>query len=208
MIITRQKEFDDILDVLKEQNIFIIGCGKCATKLRTGGEPEVQRMKKRLAEAGKNVTGWTVLSSACSLSSWEDVLSENPEIKKSDALLVMSCGGGVSVISGEAGVRVYPALDTESLGGVCSDEILAERCGLCGECTVWMYGGVCPVIRCAKSLLNGPCGGALEGKCEVDTRDCAWDEIFEKLKARGALELIGTVHKPKDHARKYRVDKT
>ena len=208
MIITKQKEFDDILDALRGQDIFIIGCGKCATKLRTGGEPEVLMMKKRLEDAGKNVTGWTVLSSACSLASWEDVLSENPEIKNSDALLVMSCGGGVSVISGEAGVCVYPALDTESLGGVCRDETLKERCGLCGECTVWMYGGVCPVIRCAKSLLNGPCGGAMDGKCEVDERDCAWDEIFERLKARGALENLKTTHIPKDHAMKYRVDKT
>ena len=207
MIITTQKEFDDILDALRGQDIFIIGCGKCATKLRTGGEPEVLLMKKRLEDAGKNVTGWTVLSSACSLVSWEEVLSENPGIKKSDALLVMSCGGGVSVISGEAGVHVYPALDTESLGGVCSGETLKEMCGLCGECTVWMYGGVCPVIRCAKSLLNGPCGGAMDGKCEVDERDCAWDEIFEKLKARGEVENLKTTHKPKDHARKYRVDK-
>ena len=207
MIITTQKEFDDILDALRGQDIFIIGCGKCATKLRTGGEPEVLLMKKRLEDTGKNVTGWTVLNSACSLASWEDVLSENPGIKKSDALLVMSCGGGVSVISGEAGVHVYPALDTESLGGVCSGETLKEMCGLCGECTVWIYGGVCPVTRCAKSLLNGPCGGAMDGKCEVDERDCAWDEIFEKLKARGALENLETTHRPKDHARKYRVDK-
>lgn len=208
MIITRLKEFDDILAAISRYDIFIIGCGKCATKLKTGGEPEVLRMENMLKEAGNNVVGWTVLNSACSLSSWEDVLSENPAIKKSDALLVMSCGGGVSVISGEAGIHVCPALDTESLGGVCRDENLKDLCGLCGECTIQMYGGVCPVIRCAKSLLNGPCGGALEGKCEVVDRNCAWDEIVEKLKARGTLELLETVHKPKDHAKKYKVDKT
>jgi hypothetical protein len=206
MIITRQKEFDDILKAIKERDIFIIGCGKCAKKLHTGGEPEVIEMEKRLTEAGMNVTGWTVLSSACTISSWEDVLSGNPTIRESDALLVMSCGGGVSVISGEAGIRVYPALDTESLGGVCRDETLIERCGLCGECTVWMYGGVCPVIRCAKGLLNGPCGGAMDRKCEVDSRDCAWDEIFEKLKETGSLELLELAKEPKDHARKYRVE--
>ncbi|MFU8766426.1 MAG: methylenetetrahydrofolate reductase C-terminal domain-containing protein [Candidatus Methanoperedens sp.] len=205
MIITRQKEFDDILGALKEENIFIIGCGKCARKLRTGGEPEVLEMEKRLTKAGKNITGLTVLSSACSISSWEDVLSGNPEINKSDALLVMSCGGGVSVISGEAGIHVYPALDTESLGGVCRDETLKERCGLCGECTVWMYGGICPVIRCAKGLLNGPCGGAMDGKCEVVDRDCAWDGIYEKLKETCSLALLETVREPKDHAGKYRV---
>ncbi|MFZ3382581.1 MAG: hypothetical protein WA144_01520, partial [Candidatus Methanoperedens sp.] len=108
MIISRQKEFNDILQLLSEKNIFIIGCGKCAKKQRVGGEPEVLDMKKKLEASGKNITGWTVLSSACSITSWNDVLSQNPGIKKSDALLVMSCGGGVSVISGFAGLQVYP----------------------------------------------------------------------------------------------------
>jgi len=79
-------------------------------KQRVGGEPQVKDMKKRLEAAGKNITGWTVLSSACSINSWKEVLSVNPEIEKSDALLVMSCGGGVSVISAFAGKEVYPLL--------------------------------------------------------------------------------------------------
>jgi Methylene-tetrahydrofolate reductase C terminal len=199
MIISRQKEFNDILQMLREKNIFIIGCGKCAKKQRVGGEPEVLDMKKKLKDAGRNITGWTVLSSACSITSWDDVLSQNPGIKKADALLVMSCGGGVSVISGFAGLQVYPALDTESLGGVCCNEVVAEQCGMCGDCTIWLYGGICPVIRCAKSLLNGPCGGAVEGKCEVDERLCAWDKIFERLKELGKLENIENIHEPKDH---------
>ena len=207
MIISRQKEFNDILQLLSEKNIFIIGCGKCAKKQRVGGEPEVLVMKKKLEAAGKNITGWTVLSSACSINSWEEVLSQNPGIKKADALLVMSCGGGVSVISGFAGLQVYPALDTESLGGVCCNEVVTEQCGMCGDCTIWLYGGICPVIRCAKSLLNGPCGGAVEGKCEVDERLCAWDKIFERLKKLGKLENIENIHEPKDHMKKTRVKK-
>ena len=208
MIISRQKEFNDILQLLSEKNIFIIGCGKCAKKQRVGGEPEVLDMKKKLEASGKNITGWTVLSSACSITSWNDVLSQNPGIKKSDALLVMSCGGGVSVISGFAGLQVYPALDTESLGGVCCNEVVTEQCGMCGDCTIWLYGGICPVIRCPKSLLNGPCGGAVEGKCEVDERFCAWDKIFERLKELGKLENIENIHEPKDHMKKGRVKKT
>ena len=208
MIISRQKEFNDILQMLSEKNIFIIGCGKCAKKQRVGGEPEVLDMKKKLEASGKNITGWTVLSSACSIASWNDVLSQNPGINKSDALLVMSCGGGVSVISGFAGLQVYPALDTESLGGVCCNEVVTEQCGMCGDCTIWLYGGICPVIRCSKSLLNGPCGGAVEGKCEVDERLCAWDKIFERLKKLGKLENIENIHEPKDHMKKTRVKKT
>ncbi|HEX7628653.1 MAG TPA: methylenetetrahydrofolate reductase C-terminal domain-containing protein [Candidatus Methanoperedens sp.] len=208
MIISRQKEFNDILKLLSEKNLFIIGCGKCAKKQRVGGEPEVLDMKKKLEAAGKNITGWTVLSSACSLNSWEEVMSQNPGIKKADALLVMSCGGGVSVISGFAGLQVYPALDTESLGGVCCNEVVTEQCGMCGDCTIWLYGGICPVIRCPKSLLNGPCGGAVEGKCEVDERLCAWDQIFERLKELGKLENIENMHEPKDHMKKGKVKKT
>ena len=198
MIISRQKEFKDILRMLREQSIFIIGCGKCAAKLHTGGEPEVLEMKKRLSSSGKNIAGWAVLNSACSISSWKDILHQNPGIKRAEALLVMSCGGGVSVLSGLTELKVYPALDTESLGGSCRDEVMKEQCSMCGECTIWMYGGICPLARCAKGLLNGPCGGALEGKCEVDDRQCAWDEIFKRLKKLGKLEYLAVIHKPKD----------
>ncbi len=202
MIISRQKEFKEIRKNVRERNIFIIGCGKCATKLHVGGETEVLKMQKKLAKAGKNIVGWTVLSSACNISSWEEVLSANPGIGKSDALLIMSCGGGVSVISKFSELPVYPALDTESLGGAFGEEILKEQCGMCGECTIWEYGGICPVARCPKGMLNGPCGGAAEGKCEVDEHECAWDEIFERLKKLGKLEYLDPIHMPKDHAKK------
>jgi len=204
MIISRQKEFKEILGTIKEREIFIIGCGKCATKLHVGGEPEVLEMKKRLSKAGKNIVGWTVLSSACNISSWEDALSQNPGIKKADALLVMSCGGGVSIISKFAGRAVYPALDTESLGGICRDETMMEQCEMCGSCSVWVFGGICPIARCPKGLLNGPCGGAVSGKCEVDELNCAWDEIYERLRELGKLEYLRIVQEPKDHAKSFR----
>ncbi len=198
MIISRQKEFKEIIRTLKDRNIFIIGCGKCATKLHVGGEPEVHEMEKKLSSSGKNIVGWTILSSACSVNSWKEVQSQNPGIKKGEAILVMSCGGGVSVLSGLSGIPVYPALDTESLGGFCKDEIKKEQCDMCGDCTVWMWGGICPLTQCAKGLLNGPCGGALEGKCEVDERICAWDEIFERLKKLEKLEYLKIIHEPKN----------
>ncbi len=204
MIISSQKEFSEILRALKEKNIFIIGCGKCATKLHVGGEPEVLEMQKRLVRAGKNIVGWTVLSSACNISSWDDVLTQNPGIRKSDALLVMSCGGGVSLISSLSERQVYPALDTESLGGMRLQDTMKALCSMCGECTVWEFGGICPVSKCPKGLLNGPCGGAMEGKCEVDERTCAWDEIYERQKKLGKLENLGSIHEPRDHSGKKR----
>ncbi len=206
MIISRQKEFNDILKAIKEQDIFIIGCGKCATKQRVGGEPEVLEMKRKLGKSGKNVVGWTVLGSACNISSWDEVLSLNPGIGKAEALLVMSCGGGVSIISSVAERAVYPALDTESLGGVCRDVVVMEQCGMCGECDIQVFGGICPVGQCPKGMLNGPCGGAMEGKCEVDERNCVWDEIYERQKSLGRLEGLKHIHGPKDHSKWRRMD--
>ncbi len=199
MIISKQKNFDKITGSLSENNIFIIGCGKCAAKLHTGGEPEVLDMKNRLEIAGKNITGWTVLRSVCTVASWEDVLSLNPSIKNSDALLIMSCGGGVSVMASASGMQVYPALDTESIGGISCGELVDKQCVMCGDCVIDMFGGICPLTRCAKGLLNGPCGGAFEGKCEVDERICAWEQIFERLKVLGRLKNIETIFEPKDH---------
>ena len=146
----------------------------------------------------------TIVLSACSISSWDDVVRQNPAVNDSEALLVMSCGGGVSVISGFAGLQVYPALDTESLGGVCCNEVVTEQCGMCGDCTIWSYGGVCPVARCAKGLLNGPCGGSSEGKCEIDGRLCEWETIFERQKERGKLKYLENIHEPKDYSKKFR----
>lgn len=202
MIISRQKEFNEILQALKEERIFIIGCGTCAKKQRVGGEPEVIDMKKRLENRGKIITGWTVIKSTCSISSWKEVIEENPNMLKAEAFLVMSCGGGVSVVSEFSDIQVYPALDTESLGGVCRNEVVAEQCWMCGDCNIWLYGGVCPFIQCAKSLANGPCGGEREGKCEVDGRSCAWEKIFEKLKKLDRLENLDRIQMPRSHLRK------
>ncbi len=199
MIISIQKKTTEILRALNEKNIFIIGCGKCATRLHVGGEPEVLKMGKKLKRAGKTIVGWTVLGSACSISSWNEVLSQNPGIEKSDALLVMSCGAGVAAVSRFANT-VYPALDAGSLGGICDEEIMEQQCGMCGECTVWMYGGICPISRCPKGLLNGPCGGAMEGKCELDECICAWEEIYERLLKLGKLEYLEIIHEPRNRA--------
>lgn len=206
MIISRQKEFKEILRSVKEQDIFIIGCGKCATKQHLGGEPEVLEMKKKLIGSGKNVIGWTVLSSACNISSWDEVLTLNVGIEKAEALLVMSCGGGVSIISSVVELAVYPALDTESLGGVCREAVIIEQCGMCGECDIQVFGGICPLGQCPKGMLNGPCGGALDGKCEVDERKCVWDKIYERQKSLGRLKDIKNIHGPKDHSKRRRRD--
>lgn len=202
MIISRQKEFRDIIKSIGQKDIFIIGCGKCAAKQHVGGEPEVLEMKKKLARSGNNVVGWTVLSSACNIASWDDIVSENPDISKAEAFLVMSCGAGITAISVGAKKEVYPALDTESLGGVCSNEVVRELCGMCGECDIQVFGGICPIGQCPKGMLNGPCGGAMDGKCEVDERKCVWDKINERLRSLGRPDSLAPIHGPKDHSKR------
>lgn len=204
MIISRLKKLEEIREFLNEKEIFIIGCGKCATKIRVGGEPEVLGMKEKLTAEGKIVTGWTVLNSACSVRSWDEVLSENPGIQNAKSLLVMSCGAGVSVVSKLADVMVYPALDTESVGGVCCNETVKEQCGMCGECNVWEFGGVCPTSQCPKGLQNGPCGGGKDGKCELDDRDCVWELILKRLEKLGKRKNLMSIQEPKDHGKKLR----
>jgi len=132
----------------------------------------------------------------------DEVLTLNPDIEKAEALLVMSCGGGVSIISSVSELAVYPALDTESLGGVCRDTVVMDQCGMCGECDIQLFGGICPIGQCPKGMLNGPCGGALDGKCEVDERKCVWDKIYERQKSLGRLEDLKNIHGPKDHSKR------
>ncbi len=203
MIISRLKEFEKILKDLEHRDIFIVGCGKCAAKQHLGGEPEVLEMKRKLGRSGKNVVGWTVLSSACNIVSWDDVLSQNPDIGNAEALLVMSCGGGVSIISSVADRAVYPAFDTESLGGVCNGAVVTQQCGMCGDCDIRLFGGICPGSQCPKGMLNGPCGGAVDGKCEVDERKCIWDDIHKRLEP-GMLEVLKDIRGPKDHSKRRR----
>ncbi|HJH31264.1 MAG TPA: hypothetical protein C5S50_03545 [Methanosarcinaceae archaeon] len=203
MIISSAKPFEEILASLEcENDIFIIGCNVCAAKLHIGGEPEVLIMCKRLGDAGKNVVGWTLPTAACSVRSWEALVEKNETIKDAHAILVMACGSGTSVVASVAGdVPVYSSNDTSSLGGLSQGAVLHDQCAMCGKCTIADFGGVCPTAQCAKGLLNGPCGGSMDGKCEVDREmDCAWELIYRRLKGIGRLDLLDRVHEPKEHS--------
>ena len=201
MIISSAKPFEEILASLEnEDDIFVIGCNVCAAKLRIGGEPEVIDMCKRLKASGKNVIGWTLPTAACSVRSLEALVEKNPAIKNAHAIVVMGCGSGTSVISSIVDVPVYSSNDTTSLGGLSHDVVMHDQCAMCGKCTIVEFGGVCPTAQCAKELLNGPCGGSMDGKCEVNREnDCAWELIYKRLKVIGRLDMLDGVHEPKEH---------
>jgi hypothetical protein len=199
--ITRQKPFDDILQQMEGLNrVFIIGCGTCTTMTKTGGMDEVLEMKQRLQDTGRLVTGWTVIPVACDAMT-EDSLKENSNaIENAGCILVMSCALGVCKVSSYIVKQVIPALDTLFIGLETESGEFHEVCAQCGQCVLGETAGICPVTSCHKGLLNGPCGGTNNGKCEVDNeKDCAWTLIYQRLEALGRLELMRKHHSPRNY---------
>lgn len=207
MIITKQKAQEEILKAIgTEKKVFIVGCGECSTTCLTGGEREVLQMKGLLQSAGKVVTGYVVPKAPCVASQIRMALAkEARHVKEADCILVLACGLGVqSVAENERlGLPVHVGCDTLFMGALdASGKDFIEFCSACGECLLDKTGTICPITRCAKGLLNGPCGGAKDGKCEVDkTRDCAWILIYNKLKQTNKLSLMKEMLPPKDYQR-------
>jgi len=201
MIATKQKPFKEITRFLASyKSIFICGCGECATLCKTGGEEEVKRMKEKLEEIEKIVSGWVVLDLAChKLNNLKFFREHKSEIEQSDALLVLTCGNGVQTVAENLEKPVYPGCDSLFLGEIIRFGNFEERCQLCGECLLGMTGGICPVTRCSKSLLNGPCGGSVDGKCEINSEiECGWQLIIDRLKKRGELSVLKKIIPPKN----------
>jgi ferredoxin len=190
--ITEQKPFEEILQSLgRAKKVYLIGCGTCATICHTGGKSEVLEMKEKLEEVGKEVTGWMVVPTACDELTKYALEEQAAEIKKADAILSMSCAFGVQTAALYADKPVYPALNTLFIGKEEAPGQFIEVCMQCGNCVLATTVGICPLVRCAKSLLNGPCGGSVEGKCEVSPDvPCAWQLIYDRLAALGQLDKL------------------
>jgi hypothetical protein len=202
MIITEQKDFDEILRSLQgHDRIFVVGCGVCATTWGTGGEKEANEMAARLTDAGKPLAGWIVTEDAtCDARTTRRVLRRNKDaIGSADAMLVLSCGAGVQTVAALADIPVYPGLNTLFLARIQNLSLSDERCRLCGACILAETAAICPVTLCPKGLSNGPCGGYEDGKCEVNReRDCAWVAIYERMEALGQGDQFKAIRAPKD----------
>ena len=199
--ITRQKseeEIDHLLDGLGR--VFILGCGTCVTLTRTGGDPEVKAMKERLSSQGRLVTGEAVLPVACDNLTGEALKEYGQLIDQADVLLIMTCAFGVQTIARQLKKMVVPALDTLFIGKESAIGQFDEICTQCGTCILGETGGICPVTSCHKGLVNGPCGGTNNGKCEIDPeKDCAWTLIYNRLKELDHLDSMRTLQKPRNH---------
>ena len=199
--ITRRKSEDEVNRLLKGfGRVFVIGCGTCVTLTRTGGEPEAAAMVKYLSEQGKIITGHMILPVACDNLTGEAIKEYKPQIDQADALLIMTCAFGVQTIARQVKKVVIPALDTLFMGKETSLGQFDEICTQCGTCIIGETGGICPVTSCHKGLINGPCGGTNNGKCEIDSRkDCAWTLIYNRLKELNSLDLMRVYQKPRNH---------
>jgi ferredoxin len=203
MIITKQKEEKEINEMLQPfKKVFIVGCGSCATSCQTGGEEQVAAMKEKL---GAKVVGTSVVEEPCDLRlDRRDLKAYKDVIKGADAIMVMSCGSGVQAVGEYTSKIVLPALDTLFIGETERLGKFNDMCQACGECVLDETGGVCPITRCAKGILNGPCGGQVKGKCEVGKyeNDCAWVLIWKNLKEQGRLDIFTTFRPPRDNSKK------
>ena len=198
--ITRQKSLDEIQEELKGlDRIFLIGCGTCTTMTKTGGIDQVLEMKERLQELGKLVSGWMVIPIACDEMTEANLKEGKKAIQSADCILSMSCALGVHRVSSYVHKPVLPAVDTLFIAVEDTPGYFHEVCAQCGQCILGETAGICPITACHKGLVNGPCGGTNNGKCEVDKeKDCAWTLIYQRLEEQGRLDLMRKYHPPRN----------
>ncbi len=208
MIISELKPWQELLAHLKKgEKLFIIGCGECSTTCKTGGEEEVLSFKGKLEAEGFLITGYSIPKAPCVAGQIKLELAKNKKaIDSSDSILVMACGLGVQSIktNNRWDKPLHIATNTLFMGAVDSTgKNFLEYCRACGNCVLELTGGICPVTRCAKGLLNGPCGGQNRVKCEVDkNKDCAWILIYEDLKKQDKLSFLKEIKPPRDYTKK------
>ncbi|MBF0274853.1 MAG: methylenetetrahydrofolate reductase C-terminal domain-containing protein [Nitrospinae bacterium] len=205
MIITKRKENPEILNKLtgNVKKVFLVGCGECATVCKTGGENELNDLENFLTSNNIDVVAKTIVDATCNEPGAGLKLRKLKEEKRqADAFIVMSCGAGVQAITEkvEANQLVLPGCDSLFLGNIKRINDYNQKCSTCGECIIGDFGGLCPVTRCPKGLLNGPCGGSVNEKCEVDADNpCIWIVIYQRLKGLGQLENLDKFYEPKNN---------
>ena len=183
------KNKDELESLLADKdNLFIIACNKCFKEFETIDEPECGELEKLAAECGKTVAGSARVDFLCNKIQTErkmqDLIPEGAE-----NVVVISCGLGIQTIADLADKPVYAASNSLNYTGYHGMALTERKCDACAQCYLNITGGVCPIVDCSKSLVNGQCGGAKNGKCEVDSnKDCAWEKIYRRLEKQGRLE--------------------
>jgi ferredoxin len=203
MIVGTQKPVEEIWEMIKSfKKVLVLGCNTCVAICHAGGGKEAEilasllRMKASLAGAETGISH-AAIERQCEPEFFESVMEE---VRASDTVVSLACGVGVNFLSERAGdIPVFPGVDTSFFGAVEKAGMFKELCAGCGKCILHLTGGICPVARCSKSIMNGPCGGTSNGKCEISRDvDCAWYLIVERMKKLGTLEKLFEIQPPKD----------
>ena len=203
MIVAEQKKLEEIKTLVGDAHkVLVVGCGTCVTVCFAGGAREAAivaaslRMASKLDGNEKAVTDATVQRQC----EWEYLDEIAEQVGAADVVLSLGCGVGVQAIAEHfPDTWVVPGLNTSFMGLPTEQGIWAERCAACGDCVLGITGGICPIARCSKSLLNGPCGGSEDGHCEVDKDiPCAWQLIYDRLTSMGKLDVLLQLQPPKN----------
>ena len=183
------KSNDELAELLADKDhLFVVACNKCFKEFETIEEPQCGEFEKFAAEQGKTVTGSVKVDFLCNKTQTEkklqDIIPEGTE-----NVIVISCGLGIQTVADLAGKPVYAASNSLNYTGHHGMALTKKSCDACAQCYLNLTGGICPIVDCSKSLVNGQCGGAKDGKCEVDgNKDCAWEKIYRRLEKQGRLE--------------------
>jgi len=203
MIVAERKPFDEILELVSPyKKLLVLGCGSCVTVCLSGGEAQAEMLASQLRlAAGKRglelAVDFDCITRQCDREFVENLRRDPNEY---EAVLSLACGVGVGFMSElYPQVPILPGLNTTFYGANTAPGVWSEYCHGCGDCVLAWTGGICPIARCSKSLINGTCGGTNNGKCEVkDEMDCAWYLIYKRLKELGRLDELRKIRPPRN----------
>lgn len=195
MIVADRKNVREIRDMVQHHGrVLMVGCGTCVTVCLAGGEREVGILGSALRMALRLAKRETVVDECTIERQCEDAFIDAlaPRVAEYDAVVSLGCGAGVQALAERfPKTPVYPGLNTQFIGILESQGVWTEKCGGCGSCRLGEFAGICPLTRCAKRLMNGPCGGSQDGMCEIrGDRECAWQRIYERALSAGSLEAL------------------
>ncbi len=205
MIIAERKPMEEIKQFIAPyKKVLVAGCGTCVTVCWAGGEKEVAILASqlRLARSAEG-SAISVLEATVERQCEREMVAEiRDNVAEVEAVISLACGSGVQTMAELFEDKpVFPGVNTTFIGMPEKEGLWVEMCGACGDCFLDRTGGVCPIVRCAKGLLNGPCGGTRKGgKCEIDPeKDCAWVLIYRRLEKQGRLDLMRNYYPPKNY---------
>jgi ferredoxin len=203
MIVAQRKSIPELVEILNgNKKILVLGCGTCVAVCLAGGEREVSIISSalRIASNVQNLDfeiGELTIERQCDNVFIEEAAET---IEKYDVILSLGCGAGVQAVAERYTEKpVFPGLNTVFIGILEERGLWTEKCAACGSCVLHEYGGICPITRCSKHMLNGPCGGSREDRCEVrPDLPCAWQLIYKRLKGIGQLDRLKKIEAPQN----------